>query len=209
MRGRRPQRWIGGTALLTAALLVLAGCGSGGSSSATGGPSSGSTSTSSSGPPSSGAPGSDGSSAPTTSPTSAGSSDHPVVVRPTSDPLTWQSVPGPTRDVVTVGGDWTLTVSPGGDSARLDGPHPRTIRAAAHSSISDAFLDDAHALVVSEDDRARTPDVATLVDLGSGSATTLDRSSSPSTRSVGPGRSVPTPWPTPPPGRAAATAWCS
>ena len=121
---------------------------------------------------------------PTTSPSATGSSDHPIVLRPTSDPLPWKPVPGSTRDEVTVGGDWRLTLPSGGDSARLEGPHSRTIAAGPHSSISDAFLDGTHALVVSEDDLARTPDVATLVDLAAGHATTLDRTSDPST-SVG------------------------
>jgi len=181
---RRLLRPTGGAALLTVAALTLAGCGSGTSSTAGSGPTSGSAS----GPPSSlsssGGPGSEGSSVPTTSPTSTGSSDHPVVVRPTDHPLAWQPVQGSTRDEVTIGGDWTLTLPAGGDSARLDGPHPHTFGAGAHSSISDAFLDGTHALVVSEDDLARTPDVATLVDLASGRATTFDRTSHPPT-SVG------------------------
>ncbi len=188
MHRRRLVRPTAGAALLTAAALTLGGCGAGSSSSAGSGPASGSPSSPASGASSSGAPGSDGSSVPTTGPTtgptSSGSSDHPVAVRPTTDPLPWKPVPGSTRDEVTVGGGWTLTVSSGGDSARLEGPHSRTIAAGPHSSISDAFLDGTHALVVSEDDLARTPDVATLVDLASGRPTILDRTSTPPT-SVG------------------------
>jgi len=93
-------------------------------------------------------------------------------------------VPGPTSDVVTVGGRWKLTVDRAGRAARLDGPRPRTIRAAAGARISDALLDGSHALVVSEDKLAQTPDIATLVDLGSGRTRTLDRTSRPPT-SVG------------------------
>jgi hypothetical protein len=93
-------------------------------------------------------------------------------------------VPGSTKDLVTVGDGWTLTVPAGGAGARLDGPHPRTIRAGDHSSISEAFLDGTYALVVSEDKLAQTPDVATLVDLASGHVTTVDRTSTPPT-SVG------------------------
>jgi hypothetical protein len=181
MHVRRLGRCTGGAALLTAAALTLAGCGSGSSAAGSASGPAGSPPSSSS---SAGGPGSDGSSVPPTTPTSTGSSDHPVVVGPTSDPLAWRPVPGSTRDEVTVGGDWKLTLASGGDTARLDGPHPRTIAAGAHSSISDAFLDGSHALVVSEDDLARTPDVATLVDLASGRATTLDRTSNPPT-SVG------------------------
>jgi hypothetical protein len=160
-------------------VLVLGACGSGTSSTADGGPTSGPPGTA----PSSGVP-----SGPSTSSTpsapSTGTSDHPATVTATTDLLDWRPVPGSTRDVVTVGGDWKLTVDPSGTTARLDGPHPRTFRAGAEARISDAFLDAAHALVVSEDKLAQTPDVATLVDLGSGRVRTLDRTSTPPT-SVG------------------------
>jgi hypothetical protein len=82
---------------------------------------------------------------------------------------------------VTVGDRATLTVVPGGAAARLTGPHPLTIHAGAHSSITDALLDDDHALVVSEDRFAHDPDRATLVDLATGHTTTLDAGSEPPT----------------------------
>ena len=113
-----------------------------------------------------------------------GTSDDPVAVTPTTDLLGWRPVSGPTSDVVTVGGDWTLTVDRSGRTARLVGPHPRTFRPGSGARISDALLDGTHALVVSEDKLAQTPDVATLVDLGSGRTRRLDRTSSPPT-SVG------------------------
>jgi hypothetical protein len=113
-----------------------------------------------------------------------GSISHPSRVRPEHDPLDWSAVPGPTRDLVTVGHGWRLTVAAGSTRAHLDGPHPRAFRAGDHSSISEALLDGSHALVVSEDKLAQRPDVATLVDLTSGRVATLDRSSSPPT-SVG------------------------
>ena len=171
---RRDRAREAAFALLAA--VALGGCGSGASSTADGGQSSG--------PLSSDATGVSSGSPSTASPPSAGSSDHPVVVTPTTDLLTWRTVPGSTRDTVTVGGEWKLTVVAGGASARLDGPRPRTISAGSHAAISDAFLDGDHALVVSQDRLARTPDVATLVDLGSGRTTTLDRTSTPPT-SVG------------------------
>ena len=120
---------------------------------------------------------------PITSPTAgaAGSADHPVTVEPGRNLLDWHRVPGSTKDLVTVGDRWTLTVAAGGRSARLSGPQDRTIEAGAHASITDAFLDRTHALVVSEDRLAQDPDVATLVDLATGRATTLDRTSSPPT----------------------------
>jgi hypothetical protein len=118
-----------------------------------------------------------------TAPSSENSAD-PLPLTPSNDLLGWRRVPGPTRQVVTVGGDWRLTVDPAGRTARLAGPRPRTIRAGAGARISDAFLDGTHALVVTEDKRARTPDVAVLVDLGSGRTRRLDRTSSPPT-SVG------------------------
>lgn len=160
------RRWRP-VALAACLPLLVAACGSGGSSSAHG------TTSPSTAPPStsSGSP-------------TAGSSGHPVAVAPRSDLLAWHAVPGSTRDLVTVGHGWRLTVAADGSRARLDGPQPRTVQAGPHSSISDAFLDGAHALVVSEDKLAQQPDVATLIDLGSGRATTLDHTSSPPT-SVG------------------------
>ncbi len=180
MRVRRLPRPTAGAVVLTTAALVLGGCGAGSTSAAGGGSPSAASGPSSSS--SSGSPGSE--STPPSTGADTGSSDHPLVVTPRSDPLAWKAVGGSTRDEVTVGGGWRLTLSSGGDTVRLDGPHPRTFAAGAHSSISDALLDAGHALVVREDDRARRPDVATLVDLVSGHATTLDRSSTPPT-SVG------------------------
>jgi hypothetical protein len=90
-------------------------------------------------------------------------------------------VPGSTKDLVTVGDGWTLTVPDGDQSARLQGPHPQTIHAGDHSSISDAYLDGDHALVVSEDRFANAPDRATLIDLRTGHTTVLDGRSDPPT----------------------------
>jgi hypothetical protein len=121
------------------------------------------------------------SSSPSPSGDPVGSAAHPVAVEPTQDLLHWQPVAGSTKNLVTVGDPWTLTVAAGGRSARLDGPHARTIQAGPHASITDAFLDGTHALVVSEDRLAEQPDVATVIDLSSGQATTLDRTSRPPT----------------------------
>jgi hypothetical protein len=176
---RRPVAQARRAALLLAGVLLLGACGSGTSSTADGGPTSGPPSTATS----SDVPTSPSTSSIPSAP-STGTSDHPATVTATTHLLDWQSVPGSTRDLVTVGGHWRLTVDPDGTAAHLKGPHPRTIRAGAEARISDAFLDGTHALVVSEDKLAQTPDVATLVDLGSGSARTLDRSSTPPT-SVG------------------------
>jgi hypothetical protein len=95
--------------------------------------------------------------------------------------LDWKTVSGSIEDLVTVGDGWTLTVPKGGASARLRGPNPVTIRAADHTSITDAYLDDAHALAVEEDRLAADPDRAVLVDLASGRMTTLNGQSHPPT----------------------------
>jgi hypothetical protein len=110
-----------------------------------------------------------------------GTPQQPVAAVPVLSLLAWSAVQGSTKDLVTVGDGWTLTVVAGETEARLDGPHPRTIKAGAHSSITDAFLDDNHALVVSEDRLAQDPDRAVLVDLASGRTTTLDGHSTPPT----------------------------
>jgi hypothetical protein len=95
--------------------------------------------------------------------------------------LDWQPVPGSTKEIVTVGGPWTLTVASGGARARLDGPHPHTVLAGAHAGITGTFMDGSHAMVVSEDRLAQSPDVATVVDLATGKVTRLDRTSTPPT----------------------------
>lgn len=111
----------------------------------------------------------------------AGSPAHPALLEPKTQLLDWRSVPGSIKDGVTVGDRWTLTLVAGGRSARLEGPHPRTVPAGPHATITDAYLDGSHALLVSEDRFAQAPDRATVIDLGSGRTTTLDRSSSPPT----------------------------
>ena len=110
-----------------------------------------------------------------------GSPEHPAPATPAKDLLAWRAMPGSTKDLVTVGDGWTLTVPSGGAEARLQGPKSRTIPAAAGSSITDAFLSDTHALVVEEDRQATKPDQAVLVDLASGRTTTLDEKSDPAT----------------------------
>jgi hypothetical protein len=160
--------------LAAAAALVLASCGSGSSSSPT---DDGSGSAS---PPHTIATGSE-TAAPSPSESSLGSPEQPVAATPVRELLDWEPVPGSTKALVTVGDGWTLTVPAGAASARLRGPHPRTIPAGPHSSVTDAFLDDSHALVVSEDRLAQDPDRAVLVDLASGRTRTLDQHSDPPT----------------------------
>lgn len=161
-------------ATVAAVALVLTGCGSASSSPASrrSGPVAS--------PPHTIATGSQ-TVAPTSGATPVGSPDHPVQVTAAQQPLDWHPVPGSTKDLVTIGDGWTLTVSGDGATARLAGPHPRVVRAGPHGRITDAYLDDDHALVVSEDRLAQDPDVATLVDLASGKVTTLDGRSDPPT----------------------------
>ncbi len=120
---------------------------------------------------------------PTSSPSESalGTAERPEAAVPVSSPLHWTPVPGSTKDVVTVGDGWTLTVPADGAEARLRGRTTRTFPAGAHSSITDASLDADHALVVSEDRLAQDPDRAVLVDLSSGRTTVLDAHSDPPT----------------------------
>lgn len=122
-----------------------------------------------------------GTASPSAGASPVGSPEHPVVVTPHAAPLSWTSVQGSAKDLVTVGDGWTLTVADGSATARLAGPRPLMIRAGDHASITDAFLDARHALVVSEDRFAQSPDRATLVDLGTGRTTVLDGRSDPPT----------------------------
>ncbi len=158
-----------------AAAVVLTSCGTGSSSSPTDDRSGGSAS-----PPHTIAT-SPVTLEPTPSDSTVGSAESPVVTAAGRDLLDWKPVPGSSEDLVTVGDGWTLTVPQGGASARLQGPKSVTIRAASHSSITDAYLDDTHALVIEEDRLAADPDRAVLVDLASGTMTTLDGRSQPPT----------------------------
>lgn len=159
------------------AALALTSCGSSTSSSSPGGSPSGPVAS----PPHTLA--GSASTEPSPSTSSVGNARHPLVVTVSQQPLKWTAVPGSTKDLVTVGDGWRLTVSAGGATARLIGPQSRavTIRAGDHARISDAFLDAHHALVVSEDRLAQAPDRATLVDLASGHERILNGRSDPPT----------------------------
>ena len=160
---------------LAAAVLVLASCGSGSSSTPADDPSGGSVR-----PPHI-VESTPVTPLPSTGDSSLGSPESPTAVTAAQGLLDWRAVPGSTKDLVTVGEGWTLTVPAGAAEARLKGAEPLTIRAAAGSSITDAFLSDTHALVVEEDRQATHADRAVLVDLSSGHTTTLDQRSDPPT----------------------------
>jgi hypothetical protein len=167
------RRVVGAVGAVAAVVAVLTACGSASSSLPAASSSDRGTASSS-----------DATAPPTpssSSPSPVGSSEHPVALTPATAALHWTPVPGSTKDLVTVGDGWTLTVVHGGASARLAGPRPRTISAGDHASITDGYLDSGHALVVSEDRLASQPDRATLVDLASGSTTVLDAASDPPT----------------------------
>jgi hypothetical protein len=162
-------------ATAVAAALALTACGSGSSSSPTDEGSDLSAS-----PPHTVAT-SPGTVEPSPTDSTLGTAEQPVVAAVRRALLDWTEVPGSTKDLVTVGDGWTLTVPSGGASASLRGKKSVVIRAADHFSVTDAFLDDAHALVVEEDRLAQDPDRAVLVDLAAGRMTTLDARSDPPT----------------------------
>lgn len=121
----------------------------------------------------------------TSSSSTVGSSDHAAPVQVGRDLLRWSNVPGPTSAKVTVGDRWTLTVPQDGSRATLTGPKTISDMAGPHQRISRAVMDDDHALVVTEDDTARRPDSATVIDLAHGTRTFhIDGQSHPAT-SVG------------------------
>lgn len=99
---------------------------------------------------------------------------------PSEDPsarstaLEWHPVPGPVDDVVTTSGEWTLTVAGDGAAARLEGPQPRTVRAPAGFSVSDALVDGRYAVVVAEHDRGERPHRVTTLDLATGGEVDAD-----------------------------------
>lgn len=99
-----------------------------------------------------------------------------------SAPLDWSAVSGPTTTAVTVSGPWTLSLPENAHEAVLDGPERRVVKAPGRHRITDALIDGEYAVVVAEDERAQQPNVATVVDLGTGKTFTVDgRSDVPTT----------------------------
>jgi hypothetical protein len=116
-----------------------------------------------------------GSSTPTEEPTSEAPSQEPS--RTSSEApasLDWQQVPGPVDDVVTVSGDWTVTVPDGGDEVRLEGRRRLTVDAPAGFRISEALVDGRYAVVVAEHEQASRPNDVTVVDLRNGQQVRAD-----------------------------------
>ncbi len=124
--------------------------------------------------------------APSASPTPTGSSatatpgpgGSPTRVTADTDLLAWEPVLGPVDDATTMAGDWTLTVSASGRTATIDGPTPVSVEAPRGTRISDALIDSAYALVVSQDRLEEQPSTATIVDLADGDTSKLDGDSS-------------------------------
>lgn len=102
------------------------------------------------------------------------SADDPVLAEAETAPLDWAPVDGPTTTAVTVSGDWTLSLPDSAREATLDGPEPTVVEAPARHRITDALIDGEYAVVVSEDERAQQPNVATVVDLVSGDTFRVD-----------------------------------
>lgn len=121
-------------------------------------------------------PTSDGTSStsPSASSTATGEPSPSGSDEPGTGSLHWKPVPGPTSTTVTVSGPWTLSVPQSGREAVLDGPDPRTVTAPARHRVTDALVDGEYAVVVTEDERAQQPNVATVVELASGRTFTVD-----------------------------------
>lgn len=149
-------------ALAVAPVLALAGCGSDDPSGSPGpSPSAPTTSAATASPPPSSA-----------SSTTSG----------TPTELTWEPVPGPVRDAVTVGGDWRLTVRGNGSSWSLDDGGTSSGGGRSGWRVSDALLDEDWAVVVLQDKSERRPSTATVTDLGTGDTFEVDaRSEVPTT----------------------------
>ena len=111
---------------------------------------------------------------PSESVSGGGTADAPEVVTPGTELLDWTSVPGPVESTVTVSGDWTLTVPADRSRAVLAGPSPLTVPAGRRATISDTFLDESYALVVSQDRLEERPSTATVTELATGRTLTID-----------------------------------
>lgn len=114
-----------------------------------------------------------------------GPADDPAVVEAGTDLLAWEPAGAPPDQALTTNGEWTLVVSQDRRSATLRGPDGETTYAAKGRQVSDALLTDTHALVVLQDQQEQDPSTATLVDLATGEAATLDGRSRPPTTTGG------------------------
>lgn len=115
--------------------------------------------------------------APTPSQTTDAPSATPATLTPTPAPLDWRPLPGPTDDVVTTNGRWTLTVSDDGRRWNLNGPGGDSGSAAAGWRVGDALLDDDWAVVVLQDETEQKPGRATVTDLDIGKTFAIDGTS--------------------------------
>lgn len=112
---------------------------------------------------------------PTTGEDGSTATDDPTADQSEEPGTTWRPVPGSVDRQVTVSGEWQLALLPGGDAAELTGPGESTrVEAPAGHRITDTLLDGDHAVVVAEHEQAQSPNVATIVELGTGERTTID-----------------------------------
>jgi len=175
---RRPLTYAAAAVLA----LALAGCGTDdGPGDAGASPSSGpsdSSSAAATAAPSTSGSASPGSSAPARGDTGAtgptGSAASPATLTATTDLLHWTPVPGPTRDTVTRGGGWSLTVTEDGAGWRLHGPGGDRGGGGSGRKVSDALLDQHWAVVVLQDAHEERPSVAEVTDLRTGKRSTID-----------------------------------
>lgn len=153
-----------------AALLLLAGCGDD-SQQAT--PTESTTPTTSA--PSSSAQPTSASASPSESATTEPADE---TAEPTPALLTWEPTGRAPQESVTRGGPWTVVVDEEGSLATVDGPTPMTIAGDKRFRINQVLLDAAadgsgHLVVVLTDTLEEQPAKATIVDLASGTKSTL------------------------------------
>lgn len=114
-----------------------------------------------------------------------GTADQPAVVEPVDDPLEWQEQGDPVTRSVTAGSNYTLTAARSGRRVTLEGPQRRTFTAPRGFTFNDTLLDEEYAVLVAQDTAETQPSRATVVDLATGSTSTLDGSSNPATTNGG------------------------
>ena len=101
-----------------------------------------------------------------------GSPASPVALDAEPAPLDWRTVPGPADATVTVSGEWTLTQRD--TEVVLEGPRAITVDAPRRHRVTDALIDGAYAVVVTEDELSQQPNTATVIDLATGERTVVD-----------------------------------
>lgn len=103
-----------------------------------------------------------------TTPSASASTSAADPSAPTTALLAWEPTGRPVEETVTTGGGWTVVVDQERSLATVDGPRSFVIAGDKRFRISEVLLDTGWLAVVRSDSLEERPDVATVVDLTTG-----------------------------------------